>query len=316
MFTLKKFVKGRIEQTKCSSWEEQAWIVQWLPFSAPWLVNDCSYYIPSFLCEENVLQDTAKCETQKPAWVRIWRKYSDRAEAVQIISSSQSWKSLRICIKYFKQLQNNLFILFWGPALGYLFPRFVDGTAEQLPQIVSQIRNTKKVELQNVPGWDRTVRTLWITSMPNKHRLDPSVLNEDFLTAPGDDLLLPRPSTETMETSPIFWKELVVSLFQDFIGHCQSTFIEMPQDWRKEGTNLSVLSGKAWTVTVTLILKSNEVRGMQHQKMYAHHYREKLLESISQFLSTMKRLVYFWETGDLNSIEHQASIKERKCSLL
>lgn len=59
------------------------------PFPPIGLSRDCPYYTSSVLSEEEALQDIARSEVQKPAWVQIYRNNADRLEKPRSISSNQ-----------------------------------------------------------------------------------------------------------------------------------------------------------------------------------------------------------------------------------
>lgn len=52
----------------------------------------CLDYTPSIPSEDNALQDIARSEVEKPAWVNIKQNHSHRAEAKQNVSSRQELK--------------------------------------------------------------------------------------------------------------------------------------------------------------------------------------------------------------------------------
>lgn len=65
---------------------------------------------------------------------------------------------------------------------------------------------------------------------------------------------IPSPETiaaNTTKASRYFCSEVVLTVFQDFVGHAPEKFAELQGDAQKEGTILSVSRLDVWIVTVT-----------------------------------------------------------------
>lgn len=78
------------------------------------------------------------------------------------------------------------------------------------------------------------------TAPPSKLCFNPSIFNEDSLTDVIVDILPQSSDAQTTEASWILRLDLVVALFQDFIGDFQTKFAEMQEDTQREGTILYI----------------------------------------------------------------------------
>lgn len=96
--------------------------------------------------------------------------------------------------------------------------------------------------LPKLLGLDKAEMSHCRTAVQNEVCPKLSIHNENLITGAVDDTLLQSPATQSAKALRLFCSELVVTVFQDIIGHSQNKFVEMEEDAQNEAIIVSVAS--------------------------------------------------------------------------
>lgn len=125
--------------------------------------------------------------------------------------------------------------------------------------------------LQDIPGSGEKNASWWKAAVSNEFSLEPLIRNEKSITGAVKDPLLQSPASHSKEDLQILRSDLVLTVFQDFIGHSQNKFAEMQEHAQKEGTILSVAMVDGRIVTVTQLFTYSEICEGHRQKLCSNH---------------------------------------------
>lgn len=193
-----------------------------------------------------------------------------------------------------------------------LVSRFITGTEVPQEQKKSQLRMTKEVQFQNIPGSDIIDMSRWRTTAPREFCFDRLICNKNSINAAVDNSLTQSSATQTTEALQHLCSEMLVNLFQKFIGQSQSKLPEFQKDAQKETAIASVPAVDAWMANVIQLFIDIKICHGYLQRLLAAQYSTSLLEETDQFLGVLTSFVGIWEPGKLNT----GTVEEMKCTKL